>query len=245
MRQRLAEAQLAVILLTRVPFGRLRDPVPPLGAAAWAFPLAGLLVGLIACAVMAAALALGLSAPVAGGLALGAQVMATGALHEDGLADICDGFWGGASRERRLEIMRDSRIGSYGTVGLILTLGLRWLGLAAIAEAQALAAVIAVAVASRVAPVALMAGLPPARVEGLGAQGRAVGTASVLVAALIGVLPLLLLPQGGAALVAAALAVAVLALVARRKIGGQTGDVLGAGQQASEIALLLALGAYA
>lgn len=245
MRQRLAEAQLAVILLTRVPFGRLRDPVLPLGAAAWAFPLAGLLVGLIACAVMAAALALGLSALVAGGLALGAQVMATGALHEDGLADICDGFWGGASRERRLEIMRDSRIGSYGTLGLILTLGLRWLGLAAIAEAQALAAVIAVAVASRVAPVALMAGLPPARVEGLGAQGRAVGTASVLVAALIGALPLLLLPQGGAALVAAALAVAVLALVARRKIGGQTGDVLGAGQQASEIVLLLALGAYA
>lgn len=245
MRQGLAEAQLAIILLTRVPFGRLRDPVPPLAAAAWAFPLAGLLVGLIGGGAMGAALALGLSAPVAGGLALGAQVMATGALHEDGLADICDGFWGGTSRERRLEIMRDSRIGSYGTVGLVLSLGLRWLGLAALAEAQALAAVITVAMASRVAPVALMAGLPPARADGLGEQGRAVGMASVLAAALIGGPPLLLLPQGGGALIAAALAVAVLALVARRKIGGQTGDVLGAGQQASEIALLLALGAYA
>lgn len=243
MRQRLAEAQLAVILLTRVPFGRLRDPVASLAAAAWAFPLAGLLVGLIEGAVMTAALELGQSPMIAGGLALGAQVMATGALHEDGLADICDGFWGGTPRDRRLEIVRDSRIGSYGTVGLVLTLGLRWLGLVALAEAQALAAVIAVAMASRVAPVALMAALPPARVEGLGAQGRTVGTASVLAAALIGGLPLLLLPQGGAALVAAALSVAVLALVARRKIGGQTGDVLGAGQQAAEIALLLALGA--
>ena len=248
MRQRLAEAQLAVILLTRLPFGRLRDPVPPLGAAAWAFPMAGLPVGLIAGAVMAAALALGLSPLVSGGLALGAQVMATGALHEDGLADICDGFWGGTKRERRLEIMRDSRIGSYGTVGLVLTLGLRWLGLAALAEAQTPAAVIApviaVAMASRVATVALMAGLRPARADGLGAQGRAVGTASVLVAVLVGGLPLLLLPQGGAALVAAALSVAVLAMIARRKIGGQTGDVLGAGQQAAEIALLLALGTH-
>ena len=244
MRQRLADAQLAVILLTRVPFGRLPDPVPPLSAAAWAFPLAGLLVGLIAGAVIWAALALGLSPLVAGGLALGAQVMATGALHEDGLADICDGLWGGTTRERRLEIMRDSRIGSYGTVGLILTLGLRWLGLAALAEAQAMAAVIAVAMASRVAPVALMAWLPAARADGLGAQGRAVGTGSVLMAAVLGGLPMLLLPQGGAALVVAALAVAVLALIARRKIGGQTGDVLGAGQQVAEIGLLLTLGAH-
>ena len=243
MRQRLAQAQLAIVLLTRVPFGRLRDPVPPLAAAAWAFPLAGLIVGLIAGGVMWAALALGLSPLVAGGLALGAQAMATGALHEDGLADICDGFWGGATRERRLQIMRDSRIGSYGTVGLVLTLGLRWLGLAELAEMQAVAAVIAVAMASRVAPVALMAWLPAARADGLGAQGRAVGTASVLVAMLLGGLPLLLLAQGGAALAVAALAVAVLALTARSKIGGQTGDVLGAGQQTAEIALLLTLGA--
>ena len=243
MRQRLAQAQLAIVLLTRVPFGRLRDPVPPLAAAAWAFPLAGLIVGLIAGGVMWAALALGLSPLVAGGLALGAQAMATGALHEDGLADICDGFWGGGSRERRLQIMRDSRIGSYGTVGLVVTLGLRWLGLAELAEMQAVAAVIAVAMASRVAPVALMAWLPAARADGLGAQGRAVGTASVLVAMLLGGLPMLLLAQGGAALAVAALAVAVLALIARSKIGGQTGDVLGAGQQTAEIALLLTLGA--
>ncbi|MBV0892711.1 adenosylcobinamide-GDP ribazoletransferase [Paracoccus sp. Z118] len=243
MSHRLAELHLALILLTRVPFGRLRDPVPTLGAAAWAFPLAGLLVGLIAGGVMWAALALGLSPLIAAGVALGAQVVATGALHEDGLADICDGFWGGTSRERRLQIMRDSRIGSYGTVGLILTLGLRWLGLAALAEAQALGAVIAVAMTSRVAPVVLMGSLPPARPDGLGAQGSTMGTKAVLLAALLGGLPMLVVPRGWAALAVAALVVAGLAMVARAKIGGQTGDVLGAAQQVAEIALLLTLGA--
>lgn len=245
MKQRLAEAHLAVVLLTRLPCGRLRQPVPSLGAAAWAFPLAGLLVGLIAGAVMGAALALGLSPLVAGGLALGAQVVATGALHEDGLADICDGFWGGTTRERRLQIMRDSRIGSYGTIGLILVLGLRWLGLAALAELQAVGAVVAVAMASRVGPAALMGWLPAARADGLGAQGKAVGTKRILVAALLGALPVLVLPQGWAALAVAAVALAMLARIARTKIGGQTGDVLGAGQQVAEVALLLALGARA
>lgn len=243
MRQRLAEAQLAVVLLTRLPFGRLRDPVPSLGAAAWAFPLAGLLVGLIAGAAMWAGLALGLSPLIAGGLALCAQVVATGALHEDGFADVCDGFWGGTTRERRLQIMRDSRIGSYGTIGLVLSLGLRWLGLAALAEAQAIGAVVAVAMVSRVAPVALMRLLPAARTDGLGAQGRVVKTGSVLAAALLGGWPMLLLPRGWGALAIAALAVAGLALIARVKIGGQTGDVLGASQQVAEIVLLLALAA--
>ena len=88
-----------------------------------------------------------------------------------------------------------------------------------------------------------MAWLPAARADGLGAQGLTVGSGSVLVAAVLGGLPMLLLPQGGAALVVAALAVVALALIARRKISGQTGDVLGAGQQAAEVALLLALGA--
>ena len=243
MSHRLAEMQMAVLLLTRLPFGRLREPAPSIGAAAWAFPLAGLAVGLFAGGVMWAALTLGLSPPIAAGLALAAQVIATGALHEDGFADICDGFWGGISQERRLQIMRDSRIGSYGSIGLILLLGLRWLGLAAVAEDHAVAALVAVAMASRVAPVALMRWLPAARIDGLGAQGKGVRTGSVVVAALLGGLPMLLLPGGWGALAVAALLVAVLARIAKAKIGGQTGDVLGAGQQVAEVALLLTLGA--
>ena len=95
------------------------------------------------------------------------------------------------------------------------------------------------------APAALMAWLPAARPDGLGAQGKAVGTASVILAGLMGGLPMLLLPQGWAALVVAAFAIAALALIAWRKLGGQTGDVLGAGQQVAEVALLLTLGIHA
>jgi adenosylcobinamide-GDP ribazoletransferase len=241
MRRHWAELQLAVILLTRMPVGRLRDPAPSLGAAAWAFPLVGLIVGVVAAGVMAAALALGLAPPIAAGLALAAQVIATGALHEDGMADLCDGFWGGMTPERRLSIMRDSRIGSYGAVGLVLSLGLRWLGLGAFAEVHAFGAVIAVAMASRIPPVAFMAWLPTARADGLGVQGKAVGTLSVVMATLLGGLPILLVPLGWGALAVGTGVVTVLALIAKAKIGGQTGDVLGAGQQVAEVALLLTL----
>lgn len=247
MTPRLAEAHLAVVLLTRVPFGRLRDPVPALGAAAWAFPLAGLILGPIAGGTMWAAVALGLPPLIAGGLALAAQILATGALHEDGFADICDGFWGSTSQERRLEIMRDSRIGSYGTIGLVLSLGLRWMGLAALAQHQGAGAMIgamtAVAMASRIAPAALMGWLPATRADGLGAQGQNLGTGRVLVAGVLGTAPMLVLPLGWIALVVASLAVLVLARIAQAKIGGQTGDVLGAGQQVAEMALLLTLAA--
>ena len=232
IRARLAELQLAVMLLTRVPAGRMAQ-APTAAAAAWAFPLAGLLPGLAGAALLAS----GLPGPLAAGLAVAAMVALTGALHEDGLADVADGFWGGRERARRLEIMRDSRIGSYGTLALILAIGLRW-------QAAMLAgplALLVAAVASRVAPVVLMAVLPPARTDGMGHAARAVGAGRLAGAALIGLGPLLWLPGGLSALAAAAAGVAALALIARRKIGGQTGDVLGAGQQLAEIALLIAL----
>ncbi|MFT3688047.1 adenosylcobinamide-GDP ribazoletransferase [Paenirhodobacter sp.] len=232
IRARLAELQLAVMLLTRAPAGRLPEPAPAIAAAAWAFPLAGLVPGLLGAAVLAS----GLPVMLAAGLALAAQMAVTGALHEDGLADVADGFWGGRTRDRRLEIMRDSRIGSYGTLALIVAAGLRW-------QAMALAgpvALILAAVASRVAPVALMATLPPARSDGMGHAARAVTAGPLALAALIGLGPLILCGQVPAVAVAAAVVIA-LALIARRKIGGQTGDVLGAGQQLAEIALLIAL----
>lgn len=232
IRARLAELQLAVMLLTRAPAGRLPEPAPTIAASAWAFPLAGLVPGLLGAAVLAS----GLPVMVAAGLALAAQVVVTGALHEDGLADVADGFWGGRTRARRLEIMRDSRIGSYGTLALILAAGLRW-------QAMALAgpvALILAAVASRVAPVALMAALPPAREDGMGHAARAVTAGPLAAACAIGLLPLIVL--GGIwPLILAAAVVAALALIARRKIGGQSGDVLGAGQQLAEITLLIAL----
>lgn len=232
IRARLAELQLAVLLLTRAPAGRLPEPAPTIAAAAWAFPLAGLIPGLLGAAMLAS----GLPVMLAAGLALAAQVVVTGALHEDGLADVADGFWGGRTHARRLEIMRDSRIGSYGTLALIVAAGLRW-------QAMALAgpvALILAAVASRVAPVALMAALPPARGDGMGHAARAVTAGPLAAACVIGLGPLLFV-GGTLPILVAVMAVAALGLIARRKIGGQTGDVLGAGQQLAEISLLIAL----
>lgn len=239
MSRRWAELRLALALLTRLPTGLIADPVPKMSAAAWAFPLAGLAVGLCAAAVYVLALAAGLPALVAAGLGLGTQIALTGGLHEDGLADLCDGFWGGRDRERRLEIMRDSRIGSYGGLALILSVGLRWSALAAIPDAGT--ALIVAAMASRAAPVALLHWLPPARDNGLGAAAANVGGGQLAVALVLGLAPLLFWPQGIAAAVLAALAVALLAMAAKARIGGQTGDVLGASQQIAEIALLITL----
>ena len=122
-----ADAVTALVWLTRLPLGRFLPGTPvPLARAAWAFPLAGLAVAMAAAAVLLLADTLGLSAAIAAILAVGMQVWLTGGLHEDGLADYADGC-GGATRARSLEIMRDSRIGSYGVLALLLVINI-WQG---------------------------------------------------------------------------------------------------------------------
>lgn len=237
------EARLAFLLLTRLPMGRLVD-APAMGRTVWAYPLAGAAVGGIAAAVGALALTAGLPPLAAALLALAAGVVASGALHEDGLADTADGFGGGADRARKLEIMKDSRIGSYGVVALVLALGLRAALLAGFAVPGALALALVLAGAgSRALLPALMWLVPPARAAGLGGAAAAgLGRGPVLVAAVLGLGPLLLLGPGGWLLVAAlALGLAGLAALARRQIGGITGDVLGAGQVLAEVVLLAGL----
>ncbi|MDZ7905514.1 MAG: adenosylcobinamide-GDP ribazoletransferase [Cypionkella sp.] len=131
----IADLQLALMLLTRLPAGHLAqagDP-PPLARAVWAYPIVGALVGAMGAGVLVGAATLGLAPSIAATLALAVCILATGGLHEDGLADVADGFGGGQDRARKLEIMRDSRIGSYGTLALILSLALRVQILAAFA----------------------------------------------------------------------------------------------------------------
>ncbi|MBC7131638.1 MAG: adenosylcobinamide-GDP ribazoletransferase [Roseovarius sp.] len=241
-----ADLLLALGLLTRLPL-----PVPVVaqdrGArAAWAWPLTGAVLGAGAAGVGWGALALGLPASVAGLLALAALVMASGALHEDGLADMADGFWGGWTRERRLEIMRDSRIGSYGVIALGLGLGLRGMALGLLFAAGAgvaAAAMIAAAMLSRAAMAGAMAALPHARETGLArAQGRPPPATAALAACLALLAAGLLCGMSGLVAGGAAALVALgLGRLARARIGGQTGDVLGAVQQVSEIAALLCL----
>jgi len=236
----------AAVLLTRLPV-RLSEAAAARGArAAWAYPLVGAGLGALAGAVFAAALALGLPPGPAAALALAAAAALTGALHEDGLADSADGLWGGWTRERRLEIMRDSRIGAYGVLALVFSLLLRWSALAALAAPlPAIAALVAAGGTSRAAMVWVWAALPPARADGLAAGAGQPGPATALLAG-VAVLPaLVLLPPVAAlaALAAAGLAATALARAARARIGGQTGDVLGAVQQTAETATLLALAA--
>jgi adenosylcobinamide-GDP ribazoletransferase len=139
-------------------------------------PFAGAALGFVAGAVLVAASGLGEPAPVAALLALTAGVLLSGAMHEDGLADVADGFGGGASRERKLEIMRDSRLGAYGATALVLSLGLRAAALAALAASpgRALAVLVASGAVSRAAALAPLVLLPSARGDGLGqsAGGR-------------------------------------------------------------------------
>ncbi|WP_264212937.1 adenosylcobinamide-GDP ribazoletransferase [Leisingera thetidis] len=235
---------LALVLLTRLPLPHL----PP-GAfqrharAVWAFPLAGLAVALPAVLVASLALTAALPAVVAAGLALAVQVMLTGAMHEDGLADTADGLWGGFTRERRLEIMQDSRIGAYGVIALILGLGLRWSALSVLIQTAGPWVLLPLAMTSRAVMPTLMAALPNARAAGL---SQTVGRPRALPCLLAVLLAIVLsLPLIGAAAIGITLSMGAAALgmgaLAKAKIGGQTGDILGASQQIAEIAGLLAL----
>ena len=220
-----------------------------LGDDAHAFPLVGLIAAAPAAILLVTLSALGLSPLVCGLVGVAALVAMTGALHEDGLADVADGLFGHQPKDRALDIMHDSRVGSYGAVALVLSLGLRAALLAELAATRPLlaaAAILAAAAASRGAMAAFWALTPPATDAGLAARAgrplRQKGVASLLIGAAIALL--LALPLAGLVptLAAAALAALTLALFRRfviRRIGGQTGDCLGAAQQLCEMALLL------
>lgn len=237
-----ADPALAIGLLTRLPVPVRMETAKERGArAAWAFPLAGLIVGGIAAGLLVGLTWLGLSDSLSTALALTAMIMITGAMHEDGLADCADGFWGAWDRERRLEIMHDSRIGAYGVLAIVLALLLRWQGLTEIASWPLMLP--ALAMLSRAAMVALWAALPPARQDGLARSiGQPTGATAAIAlgVALVGAW-LLIGPYAGLAMGAMIAGTLGVGAVALHKIGGQTGDVLGATQQLSEIAMLLCM----
>ena len=227
-------------LLTRLPMWA-SDVIAGPGAA-WAWPLAGAVIGGLAALVGVVALPLG--AGLAAALVLGAQAMMTGAMHEDGLADTADGLWGGWDRTRRLEIMKDSHIGTYGVMALIVTSLIRWSAISALLAAGGWFALVAVAALSRVPMAVMMASLPNARGAGLSQSVGRVPRGAAALAGLIGAAFALGLGMAGlGAIVATGLVSLALALVAKAKIGGQTGDILGASQQLSEAAALAVVAA--
>jgi adenosylcobinamide-GDP ribazoletransferase len=211
-------------------------------------PLAAVVIALPAALVLWVAAVLGLPPLAAAIFALAAMTAVTGALHEDGLADIADGFWGGGDRARRLEIMRDSRIGSYGTLALVFATAAKIVLLAeAIAAGGAIAGgavLLATAVAARTAALWPWMALPPARADGVahGAGRPTRRTAAIAASLAAAIVAVCLVPLAPAALAVApaatALAVIAVARLARGKIGGHTGDVIGGAEQAAEIAFL-------
>lgn len=232
------DARESFALLTRI-------PVPAgnrsqRGArTAWFWPIVGLVVAGISGGLGWCAMALGMPAFWAAGLVLLVQALLTGAMHEDGLADTADGLWGGWTRERRLEIMKDSHIGSYGVLALSFSLLFRTSALATVLSSTPTAffAVVIVGAGSRAAMVGVMAALPSARSGGLSATTGRPSTAhfgmAILLSAAVafgscGILGLVIL---GVTLFGAV----IPGIIAKVKIGGQTGDILGASQQISEI----------
>ncbi|MGH6836567.1 MAG: adenosylcobinamide-GDP ribazoletransferase [Methylocella sp.] len=216
-------------------------------------PVAGGLVGALAALVMGVASGFGFPPPLAAPLAICALVLLGGAMHEDGLADCADGFLGGTTRERKLEIMQDSRIGTFGAVALVLSLYLRAASLALIVgESQSLACAVLIGAAalSRAASLMPLALLTPARENGTGfVAGKPERAALKVAACLAGVFAFAPIVTGAylarslAGIAAATGAAYAIVPLARKQIGGQTGDVAGAAQQLSEIAYYLAFAA--
>jgi adenosylcobinamide-GDP ribazoletransferase len=231
----------AVSFLTRVPTGTgARRPEELAGFVPW-FPVVGAGVGLAVAAIYAGASRLLPPLPAAS-LAVVAGIGLTGAFHEDGLGDTADAFVGHHDRDSTVRILKDPRLGTFGVLAVAASLLLRAAAVAALTPAAALAALPAAHALSRAAAVATMTAFPAAAETGLGAsyvlvlsRRRALaGTAAGLAVALV----LLRLPALPAA-AAAGLAAVALGRVAVRRIGGVTGDVLGAIQQLGEILVLL------
>ncbi len=243
MKLELHDINAAFSLLTRLPVPVDHHRAGARGAdAAWAYPLVGALLGALAGGLGWALLGFGLSAGMVAVFVLAAQVVMTGALHEDGLADMADGM-GGNSIEQRLQIMKDSRIGAYGAIALVLALLARQAGIAEINGAELPLALAALGAASRALMVVVMAVLPNARADGLSAAAGRPDIKVVLLALSLGLF-FCLLAFGWAGFwvfLLMDLAVLAVALIARTRFGGQTGDVLGASQQSAEIIGIAAL----
>jgi adenosylcobinamide-GDP ribazoletransferase len=234
---------IATAVLTRLPIGTATTEHGTIGAAGWAFPLVGAGVGALAALAFLFAELVGLGPAPAAMLAVAASLVVTGAFHEDGLADTADGFGGGGEREQKLAIMRDSRHGTYGVLAIVLSIGLRAAALGSIAGPiyAGLALLAAHSFSRGILPTAMYA-LEPARADGLGAMAGRPSLAVAVIAAAIGIVIALAVlgpTRGLAAVILAGGAVALAALLARRQVGGYTGDVLGAFQQIGEIVMLL------
>lgn len=234
---------VALQFLTRLPVPQVRGFTPDMiSRSTRYYPVVGALVGGI-CALVLTGAAQVWDGVLPAMLAIAVGVLVTGAFHEDGLADTFDGLGGGTEPARRLEIMKDSRIGTFGALGLGLVLALKVAALAQLAPPLAALGLLCAHAGGRTAAVLAMAALAPVGQSAKWSPDRLRPIEPVL-AVVLGAAPLVLLGAQAAPALALGLALAALpALAARRLIGGYTGDILGAVEQMFELGVLLALAA--
>jgi len=246
-----ADMIMALRFFSRLPTGDAPHERPVLARMALALPFASLVIGIGPALLLVLGAAAGLPAYFAAALAVAASIIATGAMAEDAIADAADGLFGGTTRERRLEIMKDSRHGSYGVAALCLFVLLRVTGLGAVAAVNPLAAGgiwLAAGVMARSGALWLPAALPPARESGASAAAGELprrnfaigaGFAAILTVVLSG--PFTSYLGVLSALFGAAFVVLGWTALCRRFVGGQTGDLTGALMALSELAVLTVL----
>ncbi len=237
----------AFMLLTRIPVNwqKISPNTPPnLNRCLWVYPVVGVVVSLIGAIIYLGTQALDIPQMTSILLSLSAMIITTGAFHEDGLADTMDGFGGGASPEKKLEIMRDSRIGTYGGLALIISIGLKVTGLSALSAGNVVSALLVGATVSRLMIIFTLMMLPPARKKSLSVEAGKPSTKSVIVASTITILVCLTLQDIITiiyVLSAAIVSTAMFCRLSYKQVGGYSGDILGSTQQISEISIYLTL----
>jgi adenosylcobinamide-GDP ribazoletransferase len=243
----LVDLRTAVTFLTRLPLP-LPEGMPPanLARAQRVFPLVGAAIGAAVGLFYLCLRLVGVPDLAGAGLALAMSALLTGALHEDGLADVADGFGGGHDAAAKLDIMRDSRLGTYGALALMVSFVIKLSALEALADTNVVQSLIVAHALSRGMLPLISMSLPMAREDGLAANA---GRPDLMITATAGVLALiislLLLPLADAlfAVLIAIAATVGMGWLAQRQIDGQTGDVLGATEQVGEVAILVLLAA--
>jgi adenosylcobinamide-GDP ribazoletransferase len=228
---------LAVQFLTRVPIRSAEAKPRDVAGSYYFYPFIGLCIGIIA-VVVRRGMALVFPPSFSIVVVLAFLSWITGGLHDDGLADVADGMAGGWNREQRLEIMKDSRIGAFGALALVLVVLAKYVSLTAMTPSRVDGAILTAQILGRWTFLPLGYFNPPAR-EGLGSEFMKGLQANTVVAGLLfsGALVILLFKaQGAAALVLACMVVASASIYFRSKIGGITGDCFGATYQLVEIA---------
>ena len=247
MNEWLDDLKTAVAFLTRLPMPHPQGPMPQNFVRAHRmFPLVGAMIGAAVGLLCLGLRHAGVPDLAAAALALGGSALLTGALHEDGLADVADGFGGGRDAAAKLEIMRDSRLGTYGAVILLVSFAAKISALAALPDGAVVQSLAAAHALSRGVLPWMSISMPYARNDGLAAKAGQPDSTTAAIAAVFALALAWLSLSFANALLAAIMAAASamgMALLAKRQIGGQTGDVLGGAEQVAETAILVLLAA--